>query len=164
MSGRTLSKLYGRLFQPPEAGEEPAAYSPAKLSSPLWRISHALGVFAGCIFAAGLVVFLLGRSWNLQRHLDMLLPDQWFRTLGNIQIPRRMHRLRDEAARDLRQVGKTQPGSFGLGSTTEEVLSVQGKPDEMSSDTWHYGQSEVYFQRGRVVGWRMSETAPLKAR
>lgn len=168
MSSRTLSELRGRLFhgrhQPPEPLEGPSAYSPARLSSPLWRVSHALGVLAGWIFGAVLVVFLLGRSWNLKQHLDAILPDKWFRSLADVEIPERMHRLRDDAARDLRRGAIKRPGSFGLGSTKGEVLSVQGRPDEISSDTWHYGQSEVYFVRDRVVGWRTSETAPLKLR
>ncbi|SPF32409.1 hypothetical protein SBDP1_1040047 [Syntrophobacter sp. SbD1] len=39
---------------------------------------------------------------------------------------------------------------FTLGSTTSEVLSVQGTPSRVQGQTWIYGLSEVDFRNGRV--------------
>jgi hypothetical protein len=43
---------------------------------------------------------------------------------------------------------------FTLGSTKDEVLAIQGTPDRFTGDSFHYGTSDVFFQHGRVVGWR----------
>ncbi|MEJ5300639.1 MAG: J domain-containing protein [Thermodesulforhabdaceae bacterium] len=42
---------------------------------------------------------------------------------------------------------------FTVGSTEDEVLSVQGMPDKKSGQMWHYGLSKVMFRDGRVVGY-----------
>ena len=42
---------------------------------------------------------------------------------------------------------------FTLGSTWDEVLAVQGTPDRFTSDSLHYGASDVYFRNGIVVNW-----------
>ena len=50
---------------------------------------------------------------------------------------------------------KTGPFSgdcFTIGSTKEEVLSIQGTPDD-HGDTFRYGTAGVEFQNGRVTGW-----------
>jgi hypothetical protein len=135
------------------------------LYSPLWALSHSLAVVTGCVFLAALIVFAAGRSWLLRVGIDAILPDRWFHSLADSQMPEGVQRLRKEAARELRKPqGPKRPDSFGLGSTKGEVLAVQGKPDEAGNDTWHYGGSEVYFLNDRVVGWRGADRAPLKAR
>ncbi|HLC41664.1 MAG TPA: J domain-containing protein [Methylomirabilota bacterium] len=48
----------------------------------------------------------------------------------------------------------TTASRFTLGSTRDEVLAIQGAPDRFTSDSFHYGTSDVFFQHGRVVGWR----------
>ena len=50
---------------------------------------------------------------------------------------------------------KTGPFSgdcFTIGSTKEEVLAIQGTPDD-HGDTFRYGAAGVEFQNGRVTGW-----------
>ena len=50
---------------------------------------------------------------------------------------------------------KTGPFSgdcFTIGSTKEEVLAIQGTPDD-HGDTFRYGTAGVEFQNGRVTGW-----------
>jgi hypothetical protein len=42
---------------------------------------------------------------------------------------------------------------FTIGSTTDEVLAIQGTPDRFSKDTFHYGSSTVRFVNGRVASW-----------
>ena len=61
---------------------------------------------------------------------------------------------------------------FTLGSSKDEVLAVQGQPDNpFAAPPWRYGRSEVSFsQDGRspgydkVVRWKSSPENPLKAR
>jgi hypothetical protein len=53
---------------------------------------------------------------------------------------------------------------FGMGSTKDEVLSIQGDPASRTQDTWKYGESEVFFSADRVIGWRNSAVQPLRVR
>jgi hypothetical protein len=68
------------------------------------------------------------------------------------------------------QTGSERKGSgqhawrFGVGSTKDEVLSIQGRPTRRTQDTWSYDESEVYFTLDRVVGWRNSASHPLRIR
>jgi hypothetical protein len=55
-----------------------------------------------------------------------------------------------------------QPNYFAIGSTKEEVISVQGTPTEESGSVWRYGRSEVRFAGVRVCGWRSSPGIHLK--
>jgi DnaJ domain len=52
--------------------------------------------------------------------------------------------------------------SFGMGSTKNDVLVVQGTPTIYSQNTFGYGNSEVYFQNGRVTGWKNDNATPLR--
>ncbi len=51
--------------------------------------------------------------------------------------------------------------SFGMDSTKNQVIVVQGTPTTYSPSMWAYGKSEVYFQYGRVVGWKNDVATPL---
>jgi len=52
--------------------------------------------------------------------------------------------------------------SFGMGSTKNEVIIAQGTPTTYSQSMFGYGKSEVYFQYGRVVGWKNDAATPLR--
>jgi len=51
------------------------------------------------------------------------------------------------------QVHPRQRDFFTLGSTREEVLSIQGYPTRTHGETWEYDLSKVRFKGGRVVGY-----------
>ncbi len=53
--------------------------------------------------------------------------------------------------------------TFGMGSTKNEVIIVQGTPTMFSPTIFGYGRSEVYFQDGHVVGWKSDAATPLHA-
>lgn len=53
---------------------------------------------------------------------------------------------------------------FGMGSSKNEVLAIQGKPDRDAGNVWDYGVSRVYFDNDRVKGWDDSPFNPLKVR
>jgi hypothetical protein len=56
-------------------------------------------------------------------------------------------------------------GYFTLGSSKDEVLSVQGTPTKPGQYTWEYGFSKVEFDRnGKVSSWYASRTDRLKAK
>ena len=59
-------------------------------------------------------------------------------------------------------VASTQ-GTFGSGSTKDEVLAVQGNPSKIDDDRWHYGSSYVEFDYdGRVREWGNGGILKLK--
>ncbi|MGH8246156.1 MAG: hypothetical protein ACREUU_06965, partial [Gammaproteobacteria bacterium] len=39
---------------------------------------------------------------------------------------------------------------FTVGSSKDDVLRVQGTPDEVTDSMWRYGTSRVFFAKGRV--------------
>jgi len=43
---------------------------------------------------------------------------------------------------------------FGKGSTREEVIAAQGRPDSATDKLFRYGTSDVHFEDGKVVSWR----------
>lgn len=53
---------------------------------------------------------------------------------------------------------------FGRGSTKEDVLAAQGRPDRDAGSVWDYGLSRVYFENGRVTGWHEAQYNPLRVR
>ena len=64
-------------------------------------------------------------------------------------------------------------GYFTIGSTIDEVLTVQGTPDGYrigtpdDSDkgrTFRYDLSKVYFRNGHVAEWDNSPHSPLKVK
>ena len=52
--------------------------------------------------------------------------------------------------------------SFGVGSTKNEVIVVEGTPTFFSENTFGYRGSEVYFKNNRVVGWKNNPSQPLR--
>jgi hypothetical protein len=59
---------------------------------------------------------------------------------------------------------KTNTKLFDEGSSKDEVLAIQGRPDRDSGNVWEYGVSRVYFENDRVKGWDNSPFNPLKIR
>ena len=50
---------------------------------------------------------------------------------------------------------------FTVGSTKDEVLTVQGAPTQISGNRWSYGFSYVDFEKERVIRWYSSRLDPL---
>jgi len=51
---------------------------------------------------------------------------------------------------------------ISIGSTKNEVLTIQGQPTRQTDASWEYGLSRIDFQNGRVVGWFESPMNPLR--
>jgi DnaJ-like protein len=65
------------------------------------------------------------------------------------------------------RIARDQPvelrsGFFYLGSTKDEVRSIQGSPVSETETVWDYGPSRVYFEHNRVVRWETSPLQPLR--
>jgi hypothetical protein len=65
------------------------------------------------------------------------------------------------------RIARDQPlelreGLFYLGSTKDEVRSIQGTPVSETETVWDYGPSRVYFEHNRVVRWEASPLQPLR--
>jgi hypothetical protein len=54
--------------------------------------------------------------------------------------------------------------SFGMGSSKQDVLAIQGVPSRRTDTTWAYGESQIFFASDRVVGWRTSDANPLRVK
>jgi hypothetical protein len=89
-----------------------------------------------------------------------------------VELQRRDYSILFRCGKKERKVGArtvSQPdGSyFTVGSTSEEVLAIQGRPTrELSSGaitTWWYGPAWIKFEAGRVTEWRAYGPDKLKA-
>lgn len=52
--------------------------------------------------------------------------------------------------------------TISYGSTVGAVIAIQGPPTRQIGDTWFYGESEIYFLDGKVIGWRHMPGSALK--
>lgn len=57
---------------------------------------------------------------------------------------------------------ETGAKAISRGSTVSDVFAVEGPPDQLAENVWRYGDSEIYFRNGRVVGWKSSLKRPLR--
>ena len=57
-------------------------------------------------------------------------------------------------------------GSFTVGSTLEQVLAIEGTPDQYDymGRELRYGKSRITFQNGKVENWELNAADSLKAR
>jgi hypothetical protein len=65
------------------------------------------------------------------------------------------------------RIARNQPvelrdGVFDIGSSKDEVRSIQGTPVSETETVWDYGTSRVYFEHNRVVRWEASPLQPLR--
>jgi hypothetical protein len=55
--------------------------------------------------------------------------------------------------------------SYSVGSSKDEVLTVQGTPTAFTADRFEYGKSVVIFRNNKVVSWKEDpDSTPLWAR
>jgi hypothetical protein len=54
------------------------------------------------------------------------------------------------------------PALIRVGSSMDDVLTIQGAPTLQEDDVWQYGPSFVRFQNGRVRDWHSSPLQPLR--
>jgi hypothetical protein len=52
--------------------------------------------------------------------------------------------------------------SFGVGSTKNDVIALEGTPMYFSENNFGRGPSQVSFKNNRVVSWKSDPAAPLR--
>jgi hypothetical protein len=132
-----------------------------------WDAQRVLGMLAGLVVLLAVLAFVFQREWRLKERFDALLPDRAVRRLADDETLKAIEGYKQKTREAATTAGKNAAGpgsSFGFGSTAEQVAKAQGKPGRVEGDVWRYGNSEVYFAQGRVVGWRSSPENPLRTR
>ncbi len=138
----------------------------ASLPAPmLWTLASALAKVSIVIVAGVTVLLLSGQERYLRRAIDALIPDGVVKSAAD-HAPSRIEAVEKKLGTDRAKVRSGAPSAqaFRIGSTRRQVRMVQGNPDRESDSTWWYGNSEVYFAGGRVVGWQVAASSPLKTR
>jgi hypothetical protein len=82
-------------------------------------------------------------------------------TEGKVQIQELPATFEESRNRhqDLREQPRTSwkpvvpSGYFGIGSTQDDVLAIQGEPSIRIGNTWHYKDFSIEFSGGRVSGY-----------
>ena len=82
-------------------------------------------------------------------------------TEGKVQIQELPASFEESRNRhqDLREQSRTSwkpvvpSGYFGIGSTQDDVLAIQGEPPIRIGNTWHYKDFSIEFSGGRVSGY-----------
>jgi len=60
------------------------------------------------------------------------------------------------------EIPKTEK-TFTVGTSLGEVYAIQGVPTKTENDVWYYGQSKIYFSKGKVARWEEDPASPLRA-
>ena len=139
-------------------------------SGVLWELSSAFGRIALGILCLLLLLMVLRYNRAIRKRLADTMPAPiaaFFREEGNSRVkakPGERPGVVDKVFNALESEPPAPRTTFTMGSSEQQVLAAQGSPTRRTETTWHYGQSEVYFSAGRVVGWRNSESNPLRVR
>ena len=158
---------FGKLrFRRQGAQKRGAGYSyDASLPKPLlWRLAAAVAEVAGLVVAAAALLLLAGQYRHVKDVVDVLIPDAAVRSFVSDDAAQRVNAVKQKLRTELGKQQAPSDRTFGQGSTKADVLAVQGEPDRKTDSTWWYGESEVYFAGGRVVGGKGAPGSPLKMR
>ncbi len=138
-----------------------------RLGAEVWSISNVLGMAGGIVVFLGLLVLAVTSTPGIRdrvvpkavRDLIERPPASEPETVKRAPVGETVKKVLGVPER-----GAKSGQRIGLGSTKEEVRAIQGPPTSESDDIWYYGDSEVHFTAGRVVGWRDSSANPLRLR
>jgi hypothetical protein len=135
-----------------------------------WRLSIVAGYLAVSVLVLVVFLIVVYGSQGLRERLDPLVPRPVAEFFNPAPKPAAatadQTTIGDKARIEVEKVLPRPPAQsrIRVGSTKEDVLAVQGKPDSATETVWRYGQSEVYFKNGRVTGYRKITAGPLKVR
>lgn len=140
------------------AGPDPLSPSPAH-SDPWTGVPRTVRrspsstvtgyTIAGAIVVMGYVV--LGGLWS----------DEWSPDNVAQAPPSNADERANTSARGMHT--RLKAAYFGIGSGISDVYAIQGDPTHVTSDTWSYGASKIYFANDRVTAWESHPSFPLKA-
>lgn len=121
------------------------------------RASQSRGISAGStlgeVYAIqGIPTLTQGDTWHYGKSSIRFAQG---RVVSWTQHPDNPLRIARDQPVDLRE------GVFDVGSTKDEVRSIQGTPVTETDTVWDYGPSRIYFEHNRVVRWEASPLQPL---
>lgn len=132
-----------------------------------WASSIVVAPIALAIALIGVIIAASTGEIRLPTAVTSLIPEsakELFERARDI-VPLELPQVVDEGAkRAARKRAEGAAEGFTMGSSEDVVRAVQGPPTRILASTWYYGESEVYFAGGRVVGWKDSSKNPLKIR
>jgi len=126
-------------------------------TAPTGDVAPARGIAAGST---------LGEVYSIQGIPTRTEGDVWYYGKSSIRFAQgKVVSWTQDRANPLR-IARDQPvqlreGLFDVGSTKDEVRSLQGTPVTETENVWDYGPSRVYFEHNRVVRWETSPLQPL---
>jgi hypothetical protein len=108
----------------------------------------------------------LGEVYSIQGVPTATQGDVWYYGKSKISFFKGKVIAWDEHPENPLRIGRnleTSPreGYFSVGSTKDEVRSIEGAPITETESVWDYGQSQIYFERNHVVRWNESPLQPL---
>ncbi len=138
-----------------------------RLGADVWNISHVLGWTGAIVVLLGGLVLAVTSAPAVRERLVPESVREFFRRPPNPEPETVRREPVSETVKKALGVPDRNARSakrFGRGSTKEEVRAIQGPPTSETDDIWYYGDSEVHFAAGRVIGWRDSSANPLRLR
>jgi hypothetical protein len=140
-------------------------------SARLWDASIAAAKVSGGMVLALAIFSLPHLDLHIGRLLGAMVPEpvvRFFASNDDLVDPSKVRAIatlvEDDFQRPDSVAAANNRKTFGLGSSKQDVVSAQGQPVGSETDLWRYGDSEVYFVAGRVVGWHNAPSDPLKLR
>ena len=144
-------------------------------TSPVWRVSMTVAKLAVLVVLVVSVIYFVSNPEGFRDLTAGAIPTSISRLFtSDVAIPeesilkgredlrqRVVDTLRPAKKRARKGEAKAAP-YLGIGTAAEDVLRIEGQPDRMDADVWHYGPSRVYFVAGRVVNWTSSKERPLR--
>lgn len=140
-------------------------------------IEYSNKIYLTLVIVISLIVFIISDADHESAHSNTQIKNTYEADSDNSSIERKSietheidksditQELTDSIDKsDINAILGTQPADyFTYGSTIGEVLSIQGRPDNIDGDFWFYGNSYVKFKDGVVEDWKRSSEFPLKA-
>jgi curved DNA-binding protein CbpA len=133
----------------PDIATQAPAESPSREARWIWPGSTIGEVYA----VQGVPTSTQGETWHYGRSQIRFAQGKVISWKQHPDSPLRI-------ARD--QPVQVQEGTFGVGSTKDEVRAIQGTPVTETETVWDYGPSRVHFNNNRVIHWEESPMQPLR--
>ena len=145
--------------------------TPKNKTSLYWDLAQSLGLISVIVVVAGTALVAASGAFGIRRNVRQIVP-QTMRDFFQRETLILARPDFGKAARDaILSVGpasekpsRRRAESFGIGDSEATVLRIQGKPTLRTGNVWHYGESQITFVAGRVVGWNNSSASPLLVR
>lgn len=109
----------------------------------------------------------LGEVYSIQGIPTLTQGDTWYYGKSSVRFEQGKVVSWTQHPDNPLRIARDQPlelreGLFYIGSTKEEVRSIQGTPVSETETVWDYGPSRVFFEHNRVVRWEASPLQPLR--